>query len=249
MTEDRLVLDELVKAKENIKRKYNELKRGEDEVHSLMSQTFKPIIEPLKKISDNHYQPNLIKQDNTQNYENKINPLYGLCIDNWFQSYDLDRTYGPKKSTNGKISLGEKYIKFTEDTLFIDDSTYTLTPGLLGLVFLKNPTYTPKDLEVYKSILVQTSAHLSLDKKKIKTNTGNKYTNIISNIFKSGEGYNKVILQKHNLVYWNDPNELVCRLQTLLASQEAGNTGVSNEILSIYEELYEAGIIKRIPNV
>ena len=56
-------------------------------------------------------------------------------------------------------------------------------------------------------------------------------------------------LQKHSLVYWNDPNELVDRLRLLLASKAAGNTGLSNEILSIYEELYEAGIIKRIPNV
>jgi len=247
--EDRQVLVELVKAKENIKRKYNELKRDEAEVHSLMSQTFKPIIEPLTKISDNNNQPNLPKQDNTKNYDSIINPLNGQCIDNWFKSNDFDRIYGPKKSFNGKITLGEKNIKFTKDTLFIDDTTYTLTPGLIGLVFLKNPTYTPNDLEVYKSILAQTSAHLCADKKKIKTNTGKKYKTIISNVFKSGEGYNQVILQKHNLVYWNDPNELVCRLRTLLASQEAGNTGVSNEILSIYEELYEAGIIKRIPNV
>ena len=56
-------------------------------------------------------------------------------------------------------------------------------------------------------------------------------------------------LQKNNLVYWNDPNELVVRLRLLLASKEAGNTSVSNEILSIFEELLEAGLIKRIPNV
>jgi len=67
-------------------------------------------------------------------------------------------------------------------------------------------------------------------------------------LFASGSGIS-VKLQKHNLVYWNDPNELVSRLRLLLASQAAGNTGVSNEILSIYEELLEAGLIKRIPNV
>ncbi|KAF0692599.1 Uncharacterized protein FWK35_00031582, partial [Aphis craccivora] len=58
-----------------------------------------------------------------------------------------------------------------------------------------------------------------------------------------------VQLQKHNLVYWNDPNELVCRLRLLIASKAAGNKGVSNEILSIFEELQEAGLMKRIPNV
>jgi len=67
-------------------------------------------------------------------------------------------------------------------------------------------------------------------------------------LFASGSGIS-VRLQKHNLVYWNDPNELVSRLRLLLTSQAAGNTGVSNEILSIYEELLEAGLIKRILNV
>ena len=58
-----------------------------------------------------------------------------------------------------------------------------------------------------------------------------------------------VKLQTHNLVYWNNLNELVDRLRHLLASQSAGNTGVSNEILSIFKELYKSSIIKKIPNV
>lgn len=45
-------------------------------------------------------------------------------------------------------------------------------------------------------------------------------------------------------VYWDDPNELVTRLQLLLASESAGNTGVGNEIVSIVEELREADIIE-----
>ena len=44
-------------------------------------------------------------------------------------------------------------------------------------------------------------------------------------------------------VYWDDPNELVDRLRLLLASQAAGNPSHNNEIISIIEELWEAGII------
>jgi len=55
-------------------------------------------------------------------------------------------------------------------------------------------------------------------------------------------------LQKNNLVYW-DNNELVDRLCLLIASKASGNTSVSNEIISIFEELREAGLIKRISNV
>ncbi len=52
MKDEGSILDELVKAKENIKRKYIALKTGEANVQQLMSQTFKPIIDPLTKISN-----------------------------------------------------------------------------------------------------------------------------------------------------------------------------------------------------
>ena len=45
-------------------------------------------------------------------------------------------------------------------------------------------------------------------------------------------------------IYWNDPNELVNRLNLLIASQNAVNTGQNNEINAIIEELYEANIIQ-----
>ena len=43
------VLGELIKAKENIKRKYTALKHGKADIHSLVSETLSPIIEPLKQ--------------------------------------------------------------------------------------------------------------------------------------------------------------------------------------------------------
>lgn len=42
-----------------------------------------------------------------------------------------------------------------------------------------------------------------------------------------------------NFTYWNDPNELIERLRILGASKEAGNTGHTNEINAIIEELLE----------
>ncbi|KAL4135058.1 hypothetical protein QTP88_006720 [Uroleucon formosanum] len=47
------VLGELIKAKENIKRKYVALKHGKADIHSLVSETLSPIIEPLKQ----HFNP------------------------------------------------------------------------------------------------------------------------------------------------------------------------------------------------
>jgi len=246
------VLGELIKAKENIKRKYIALKQGKADIYSLVSETLSPIIEPLKQnINKPTFQAPPTQQDidiQDSKYFNDTGDSLAFKINDWYKSYDIDKTYGPKVQKNGRVVLGKKEINIVDNTLTIEDTLYPLTQGLGNLIFSKNPKlYTKNDLDAYKSILIQTSAHLTADEKKIKKG-GNKYHDIIQNLFRSGRGLS-VKLQNHNLVYWNDPNELVDRLQLLLASKAAGNTGVSNEILSIFEELHEAGLIKHIPNV
>lgn len=242
------VLNELVIAKENIKRKFEALKRGEADIQSYVSQTFKPIIEPLNKLHDKSQS----SEAANDKISNTINDNLHLASDNQIgilrklEEDHKDKVYGPKKYSNGDIKLGREEVEFKNNSIIIKDVSYQLTPGLCELLFSRYPMqYSDKDLNTYKEILIQTSAHLTLDGTKIKKG-GTKYTQIISKLFSSGTG---VKLQTHNLVYWNDPNELVDRLRLLVASQSAGNTGVSNEILSIFEELYEAGITKKIPNV
>lgn len=58
-----------------------------------------------------------------------------------------------------------------------------------------------------------------------------------------GSGLYKDVLPQTQLVYYDDPNELVTRLNLLTSSQSVGNTGVNNEIISILEELRERNII------
>ncbi len=264
MKEESNILEELVRAKESIKRKYTTLKTGEANVQQLMTQTFKPIIDPLTKISntrdlynnqtrkeDVRIDSEIINTNESNNYDN-----YQLEIENWFQSKDIDKTFGPKKIVNNDITLGDKEVKFARNVIIIDETTYPTTSGLIQLLFLKNPlVYTDNDLKIYKSILIQTSAHLTSGGLKIRNTTCKKYKNIISKLFPTsgggggGGGGLSMKLQKNNLVYWDNPNELVDRLRLLLASKSAGNTGVSNEIISIFEELREVGLIKRIPNV
>ncbi|KAL4103948.1 hypothetical protein QTP88_011307 [Uroleucon formosanum] len=246
MSSNNEVLGELIKAKENIKRKYTALKHGKADIHSIITETLKPIINPLNEIHKSTSQPreitvqNIEKKNNTENSRVfKINEL--------LDSYSIDKTYGPKLQSNGDVYLGKKEIKLNGNTLIIEDTSYPLTQGLVNLIISKTPKiYTTDELNIYKRILIQTSAHLTTDEKKIKKG-GNKFTDIIKPLFPSGNGLS-VKLQKHNLVYWNNPNELVERLRLLLASQAAGNTGLSNEILSIYEELYEAAdLVEMIP--
>jgi len=69
---------------------------------------------------------------------------------------------------------------------------------------------------------------------QIKGNRSKKY---------SGSGYVRLQKIPPNYVHWDNVNELVERLQLLMASRAAGNNNHTNEILSIIEELREAKII------
>ncbi|KAE9522465.1 hypothetical protein AGLY_017126 [Aphis glycines] len=60
---------------------------------------------------------------------------------------------------------------------------------------------------------------------------------------KKGSGLYKDVIPQTQLVYYDDPNELVARLNLLTSAQSAGNTGVNNEIITILEELRELDII------
>ena len=48
---------------------------------------------------------------------------------------------------------------------------------------------------------------------------------------------------KGTVIMSSDPNVLLKRLDLLLASQKAGNTGVGNELVSICDELKRQGVL------
>jgi len=159
----------LIKAKENIKRKYTALKHGKADIHSLVSETLYPIIEPLKEIKRNKpptFQPQIAELDSKTINESEDTLDSEVLLD-FLDSSNRDKKYGPKTQSSGAIHLGKKEIKLTDQTLTIEDTAYPLTRGLSSLIFLKIPkSYTADDLNTYKTILIQTSAHLILDEKK-----------------------------------------------------------------------------------
>ena len=75
-----------------------------------------------------------------------------------------------------------------------------------------------------------------------RSSGGNKWTSILSSIWfgekpkKGHEGSGVVVIP-------SDPNALLERLDLLLASQEAGHTGVRNELVSICDELKRQGVL------
>lgn len=171
------------------------------------------------------------------------------------------------RSENKTLLMGNSIVSFSKidslnnDNLIlikIGDKAYNLTAGLKELLLRRKPDLkliSNKDKLVYKDMLHYTNAHKRdfNPKGQIKGDKGIKYREIIKPLFSETLneklGGNLPVLKKYksntDLVYWDDPNELVERLKLLVASRDAGNTNHDNEILSIIEELKEAGIIKK----
>lgn len=164
------------------------------------------------------------------------------------------------RPVQGKLMMGSAGVTITDETIRVGQRKYKKTNGLMELLTKRRPdlsTITKEDTKNYKLMLLETNVHRrNFDPSKpIKSNKGIKYTNIIKPLLNDNKtvdedqvhGSGLPILKKWkknvDYVYWDDPNELVERLKLLIASRDAGNTGLDNEILSIIEELNETGLL------
>lgn len=194
-----------------------------------------------------------VQANNDSNIKNEINHLL-LSHKNI--------SYGVRKE-GANFMIGDQILQFfainnNKIGLSINNEQFELTDGLKELLFYKSPKkqlITEEDKNNYKNILEKSNAHKrNFDpNNQIQGGKGSKYRNIIKPLFytpnnssKSGKGLSTLKEYKTDtdLVYWDDPNELVERLRLLIASKNAGNNGHDNEIISIIEELKEAKIIK-----
>lgn len=185
--------------------------------------------------------------------------LYKTFLDKLtHSSREIDTVFGPR-SENELILLGNYALHVNGDVIIIDNQQFKATPGLYELIFLKDPYgFDKNDLIQYEKILKLTSAHRRKynPTSQINGNKSNKYINIIGKMFNkksksTGMGMRIPKMMKldngvsnTNLVYWDNCNELVERLQLLMGSKMAGNSSHNNEIISIISELREANIIE-----
>lgn len=170
------------------------------------------------------------------------------------------------RNERGKLMMGSAAVAVSDEYIQVGSDKFKRSLGLNELLYKKEPdlsAITSKDMENYKLMCLETNVHRRdyNPNKPIKSNKGLKYMKIIKPLFTmrkisastdssqpdsyQGKGLPTLKLWKKNVdyVYWDDPNELIDRLKVLIASREAGNTGLDNEIISIIEELRETGII------
>lgn len=199
-----------------------------------------------------------LEKDDVMNIYDNINIPFGIHTKN--DKLMIGNTTVCLSAANNDKNSDKKYV------VTIKDKHYTLTPGLKELLIRSKPNFsliTEDDKIVYKDILCMTNAHKRdySTKGQIKGDKGAKYKLIIKPLFIENAKENCSTLSKNkkvggyirlfkkykkntDYVYWDDPNELVERLKLLIASKNAGNNIHDNEIVSIIEELKEAGIVK-----
>ena len=172
--------------------------------------------------------------------------------------YPRDITYGIYLGKDGHYHMG-RYIDGTENkkkltiaynNIYVDGEKFRGTPGLWEFIMKNEPdqrNYTREDYNAYKDLLIKTNTmHWNFDPTETRPrgSKSHKWVNIISTIWSEYTGRRKRELEgKGVVVIPSDPNALLERLDLLLACQDAGHTGVGNELVSICDELKRQGVL------
>ena len=168
----------------------------------------------------------------------------------------IDRTFGIHKK-DGKYHIGNKPITIKGNNIIIEDKEYEGTKGLWELIIFKDPdNYTEDDYLNYINLLVQTNTIYrgnNPGNPNPKSSKSNKWDKLISPVWEHISDSKKPLKRKRRqqdpitgeglTILPSDPNALLDRFDLLFSSQNAGHTGVRNEIISILDELKRQGVI------
>ena len=200
----------------------------------------------------------------TEKEKNKFRPMATQFLSYPFSNENIDVLFGlNNKNTEKRFKIGDKFVTFDGNDVIVEGNKYEGTPGFWSLIVSKNPgpdDYTVDDLEKYKHLLIQTNAIYEGNNPTQNRAKGNyrgpKWKNIIEPIWfdikpkPGGKGRKKrqedptpSTSGTGLTILPNDPNALIERFDLLLASQNAGHTGVRNELVSIFDELKRQGVI------
>ena len=163
---------------------------------------------------------------------------------------NTDKSFGVRKEGEHHY-IGNKHVIITEDDDIVikeDGDRFLGTPGLWGLITSKDPEkdsidWDKDDIKDYERLMIKTNAlHRENDPNNPnpKSSKSGKWKVILGPIWHNRENYDG----KGIVIMSSDPNALLERLDLLLASQEAGHTGVGNELVSICDELKRQGVLK-----
>ena len=221
-----------------------------------ITEGLKPIREGIEKLPE-AIQPigkTIEEEEEEEEEEEDDEELVGEIAYKFLNKPFSDKTFGIRKE-KGHHYIGNQHVIIKDNDIFLPkyNETFKGTPGLWELIMSKIPeNFIDKDYDEYEDLMIITNAlHRNNDEDNPhpKGSGSIKWVNILSPIWyrkksrimfpKKKEGYEGSGV----VVIPSDPNALLERLDLLLASQEAGHTGVRNELVSICDELKRQGVL------
>ncbi|KAE9522106.1 hypothetical protein AGLY_017494 [Aphis glycines] len=215
---DKNLLENLITSKKNIKRKIMEMKPGVIDSDNYFHETFRPILEPLNILSkknkshiSHNYpvdQKNIEVQYASDEDDDNLNSSYNNFFNTRPQLRGYDRSYGMyyDKATD-KLKIAD----FPMENLRHKDTLNGSNAKQKKIH--NNSTIRNESFEFSPEPVVPTF-------KEPPTDELFKFS--LSPQIKKGSGLYKDVVPQTQLVYYDDPNELVARLNLLTSAQSAG---------------------------
>ena len=268
--ERRRMFEKLNQTRKNVQEQFLEDKIGKIESSQSLKKFFKPITESQKEITKEikeqlapirdkvltlptqtlAIQPAAPPLETGERDEELMNvgPIAAEYIEKYIDPEKVDNTFGIYVD-GGTWKIGNENVVVDGNDLFIGEEKYEGTRGLWELIVMKEPSeqnYNDGDLATYSKIMVNTNA-IRRDNDptnpRPKSSRSWKWTNVVKDIWSNrktyeGQGTKTIVIP-------SDSNALLERLDLLMASKEAGNTGTRNELVSICDELLRQRVISK----
>ena len=257
------IVKEYLELKKNIRNNFLSERIGESELQTSLSKFYKPITETqkattkeitegLKPIREGieklpeAIQP-IVKATEEEEEEEEEDESVGKIAKGYLNMEFRDKKFGIRKE-KGHHYIGNTHVIIKNNDIVIPKTGESLegTTGLWELIMSKNPKdFTKADYGNYRYLITMSKVLHRGDNPKNpypKASGSYKWLFLLRPIWfglEPKEGYEG----KGVVVIPSDPNALLERLDLLLASQEAGHTGVRNELVSICDELKRQGVL------
>ena len=227
-----------------------------------ITEELKPIKEGIEKLPE-AIQPLRKEEEEEEEELEDDEELVGEIAYYHLNTPDRDKDFGIYKKGDHHY-IGKEHVIIKDNNIFLPKlgEEFIGTEGLWELLTSKYPqSFTDKDYDNYEDLMVITNAlHRNNDEDNPHPKGNHKsfkWEKVVRPIWyrkKGGvfrnpkEGFEYIGEIKYPkgsgvVVIPSDPNALLERLDLLLASKEAGHTGVRNELVGICDELKRQGVL------
>ena len=188
--------------------------------------------------------------------EEEVDVFIGDIAEQYLRKFDsvsgTDKTFG-LRDKDSKFYIENKEAKIKENTIIVGDREYVGTPGVWELIVATTPNdkiFTNGDYENYAEIMHSRNAlrrNNDESETKPRANKSWKWKHILNPIWDEKEPYtgDGITPSVPAIILPCDPITPVKRLDILMASKEAENTSVRNELVSVCDELVRQNLMNK----